>query len=926
VLPLLNVRILFYIAALIAAFLQEVTAPSAAVASTATIVYPDTLALPQHRFTLRPSMRPARKTVGLALSGGGANGLSQIGVLKAFDEEGVPVDYIAGTSIGAIIGALYSCGYYPDKLEEIAHSLPWQSIISLNNDYSRSNIFLEQQRIRDRASISLRFEKLKLLMPKSLNSAQTMTETLDLLVLNGIYKSAGDFSTLPVNFRAVSTDLISGKRITLTNGSLSEAMRASSTLPILFEPVNRDGYELVDGGLVANLPVDELDTVNAHYKIAVDTHGSMYSTGKELDLPWKAADQTMTILTKLQYPAQLAKADIVITPDLKGHKATDFSDIKALIDAGYTQGKVFVKSIKQSIENKASRGLAIRKYSKTLLFPEDSPEFREHSLIVSGILQEASDLAKTLHDLLATDIFTRVYAEVDKYRKTVTFHLDPLPKINKITVTGGPGDALSPEEITSCFTPVTGQIYTNAAGTRALEALINKYRSKGFCLVTIERTSFNGDALQVSLSSGKPDGIELKRDKNITGVTSINREIKIDTTQALSLNKAKESVDNLYETGVFSCVSLSPESPAASYTHQNSLLKFSLEEKPPSVLRLGLRYDETNNAQFLLDFRNENLGGTTSSIGGWMKEGKRNNLINLEFNIPRIESTHFTMSSRLFYDEHLFDNRVITFSKALFNSHSTESGSYGIQKYGISSAFGTRINKNGQFIVDMTIQNSLSYADQANGWALSTDNLNIFSIGTQFTLDSRNDPLIPTSGSYTNFRYSNSSGSLNFHDIFWQLSGSHEENIPLRNQTTLQLSGVFGLSSSTMPLSEKFFLGGPGTSYSQQFIGLKENDLPGNNIAAAGIHLRYTPSFALLFPTSFVLHYNVGNAWDDRDEISFARLIHGTGTSLIWDTPLGPARFTVSKAFAFLKTAANNGPSSLGFSDTIFYFSLGHDF
>ena len=129
-----------------------------------------------------------------------------------------------------------------------------------------------------------------------------------------------------------------------------------------------------------------------------------------------------------------------------------------------------------------------------------------------------------------------------------------------------------------------------------------------------------------------------------------------------------------------------------------------------------------------------------------------------------------------------------------------------------------------------------------------------------------------------------------------------------------------------MPLSEKFFLGGPGTSYSQQFIGLKENDLPGNNIAAAGIHLRYTPSFALLFPTSFVLHYNVGNAWDDRDEISFDRLIHGAGTSLIWDTPIGPARFTVSKAFAFLKTTANTGSSSLGFADTIFYFSLGHDF
>ena len=108
------------------------TVPPAAAAST--IVYPDTLELPQHRFALRPYMRPARKTVGLALSGGGANGLSQIGVLKALDEKGVPVDFIAGTSIGAIIGGLYSCGYSPRNLEKISHSLPWQSITSFTND------------------------------------------------------------------------------------------------------------------------------------------------------------------------------------------------------------------------------------------------------------------------------------------------------------------------------------------------------------------------------------------------------------------------------------------------------------------------------------------------------------------------------------------------------------------------------------------------------------------------------------------------------------------------------------------------------------------------------------------------------------------------------------------------------------------------
>ena len=895
------------------------TAPPAADA--ATIIYPDTLELPQHRFTLRPFMRPARKTVGLALSGGGANGLSQIGVLKALDEKGVPVDFIAGTSIGAIIGGLYSCGYSPDKLEEIAHSLPWQSITSFTNDYSRSNIFLEQQRIRDRASIALRFEKLKLLMPKSINSAQKITETLDLLTLNGIYKNTGDFSSLPINFRAVTTDLVSGKRITLSSGALSEAIRASSTLPILFEPVIRDGYELVDGGLVANLPVDELETFNARYKIAVDTHGSMYKTGVELDLPWKTADQTMTILTKLQYPAQLAQADMIITPDLSDHKATDFSDITALIEKGYTKGKILAETIKQNLVKESPGSTAIGRYRKTIQFSHESPEFREHYLIVSGIVRNAAEPVKALQNILATDLFTRVYAELDNRKKRVTFHLDPLPRINSISLTGGPTDALTTEEIESCFRPVTGLLYTNASGTKVLEALISKYRSKGFSLVTIESTSFREGTLQVKVSSGKPDGIEIHQNRNITGISSITREIKIDTTEALNSKKAEESVDNLYDTGSFNGVSLTTVTDT-----KNTQLRFSLEEKPPSVLRLGLRYDETNNAQFLLDFRNENFGGTTSSIGGWVIEGKRNSSVNVEFNIPRIKSSHFTMSSRIFYDSHLFDNRDITFSKALFNSHSNGSSTYGIQKYGINSGFGTRINKNGRLIVDMTYQNSLSYPEQVNGGTLSTANSTLMTIGTQFTLDSRDDPLIPTSGNYTNFRYSSSSESFKVHDVFWQLSGRHEENIALGNKTTLQLSGLFGISSVSVPLSEKFFLGGPGSSYSQQFFGLKENDLPGNDIAAFGVHLRYKPSIDLLFPTSIVLHYNVGNAWDDRDEISFGQLIHGAGTSLIWKTPIGPARFTVSKAFAFLKNATNPSTSSLGFSDTIFYFSVGHNF
>jgi len=129
-----------------------------------------------------------------------------------------------------------------------------------------------------------------------------------------------------------------------------------------------------------------------------------------------------------------------------------------------------------------------------------------------------------------------------------------------------------------------------------------------------------------------------------------------------------------------------------------------------------------------------------------------------------------------------------------------------------------------------------------------------------------------------------------------------------------------------VPLSEKFFLGGPGTSYSRRFIGLQENALPGNNIASAGVQLQCRPPFDIIFPTALRFNYNAGNAWESRDQIALSRLIHGIGTSLVWETPIGPARFTAAKAFSFLRQADEPESSTLRFADTVFYFSLGHDF
>jgi len=893
--------------------------------SAATVIYPDTLVTAARRYEIRPSMRPLRKTVGLALSGGGANGIAQIGVLKALEEENIPIDHIAGTSMGALVGGLYSSGYTASELESIAFSLPWQKLLSLDDETPRTNSYLEQKSIRDRASIAIRFEKFRLVMPKSLSAAQTLTRSIDLIVLNAPYHTTHSFSDLPVAFRAVTTDLISGRRVTLDSGPRSEAMRASSTIPILYQPIERDGYKLADGGLVANLPVDELDNAGAGYKVAVDTHGRMYTDGSDIDVPWKAADQAMTILTQVQYPQQLEKADLVITPEVGNHKATDFSDIRKMIDAGYAKGRLLAPVIKRNIQITGQKDTDIAGFIKTVEGIPDSADYIEQARTARAIVRSETRVRKILAELLETGLFTRAHARLDARTRKAVFILEPLPRIEHILVSGGPVDSVPKKEIDKAFEPLAGRLYTSAVATRSLENLIRLYRNRGYSLVRIDRTSVTDKTLTVHLSSGKIETVQIEQDRKLTRPLTIQREMDIDTTRAFRYADAEKTISNLYGTGVFNRVSLSTENPRKQEPEDNSTLMVRLDEKLPTVLRIGVRYDETLNAQLLLDFRNENIEGTGNSIGGWAKVGQKNNRFNFEYSIPRIGKTPLTMFTRAFFDQRDIDTRQIALIGQSGLQATGEPRSLGIQRYGITTSFGTRISKNGRLTADFTLQNAQSYIRDNIDEPFSTGNVNLASFGGAFTFDNRDSSFLPSAGRYTNIRYSSASGLFSNPEGFWQLLASHEENFFIGSSVTLQLSALAGTSSDDLPLSEKFFLGGTGNSYSYRFIGLKDSDLTGNNIAMAGATLRYQSPVQLIFPTSFILAYNIGNVWEKREQMSFRQLIQGAGTGLVWETPIGPARFTVARPFAFESEDVKD-TAQIDFSETVFYFSLGHDF
>ena len=294
---------------------------------------------------------PANKPkVAFALSGGGARGLSQIGVLKALEESGIKPDIIIGTSIGSIVGGLYAAGYDIEKLDSIARNTDWNDLLTLNNQSNRRDLFIDQKVTEDRAIFSLRLNGLNPILPTSFNDGQKLSNHLNILAFNAPLHSDASFDLLTIKFRAVCTDLITGNLVLLDHGSLSNALRASSSVTFFLAPVKMDSLLLVDGGLVANIPVDVAKNSGGDFVVAINTTSNLWSQ-EILDIPWKVADQIISIPMRQNNKDQLAKADFVITPELNNILSTDFDFADSLITLGYITSKPKLKTLKAKIDS-----------------------------------------------------------------------------------------------------------------------------------------------------------------------------------------------------------------------------------------------------------------------------------------------------------------------------------------------------------------------------------------------------------------------------------------------------------------------------------------------------------------------------------------------------------------------------------------------
>jgi NTE family protein len=272
-----------------------------------------------------------RSTVGLVLQGGGALGLAHVGVITWLEEHHIPFDYIAGTSMGGLVGGVYATGHNAAEMRQIVNEIPWDQVMAGQTQFDDLS-FRRKEDAREYPN-NLEFGLRKgLQFPEGFNSGQQVSLVLDKIALP--YSEIKSFNDLPTPFACVATDLVSGKPKVFRDGSLSLALRSTMSLPGIFTPVRTKDAIYADGGLLQNIPVEVAKQMGADLTLAVHLAEAPMLPNANLS-SFSVLGQSISVMISANELLSMEKADILISVPVQKWNALSFSDADAIIKAGY---------------------------------------------------------------------------------------------------------------------------------------------------------------------------------------------------------------------------------------------------------------------------------------------------------------------------------------------------------------------------------------------------------------------------------------------------------------------------------------------------------------------------------------------------------------------------------------------------------------
>ncbi len=307
-------------------------------------LFPLVMLLGSSRLNAAPADGRPHK-VGLVLSGGGARGAAHIGVLKVLEREQIPIDCIAGTSFGSVVGALYALGYSAAEIEQIFTRQDWDRLFS---DAAERRLSPLSESREFRYQGQLNFKGLSFELPTGLWTGQKMIEVLNSLTVERMLAARDDFDRLPIPFRAVATNLLTGESYVFRQGRMTQALRASVAIPMLFTPVEKDGMLLVDGGLSDNLPTDVVREMGADIVLAVDVTAPLLQKSEIRSL-LDVIDQSVSLLMRQSVERNRPLANLILTPELQDYTYRDYTHMSDIIARGEKEAELRLADVRSLV-------------------------------------------------------------------------------------------------------------------------------------------------------------------------------------------------------------------------------------------------------------------------------------------------------------------------------------------------------------------------------------------------------------------------------------------------------------------------------------------------------------------------------------------------------------------------------------------------
>ncbi len=847
--------------------------------------------------------------IGIAMSGGGARAISQVGILNALENNNIKIDYITGTSMGSVIGGMYSVGYSIEDIDSILTTTDWNEFISIN-ETNREDLFVDEKITEDRAIVSIRFDGFSPVIPTSLNTGQRVLNYLNSIFANAPVTNFNRFSDLVYNFKAVATDIVNGNTVVLDEGSIARSLRASSSVSFLLPPVVIDSLLLADGGLVANVPVKVAKQSGADIVIAFNTTSSLREA-EELNTPWTIADQVVSIPMNILTEQQLKEADAVVQPYLGGKKNDDFSNLRDIIQLGY-----------ESFSSHSSRVEQIQKEFFYTNYDDEVKFYKnlkaaENDLFAQNLLAQFNEVDSVanyeIEYLLNKEYLLGDYRSIslsiddDNGSSLVTSKTELNAPIRKCNVIGS--SMLGVEDIKKFSDAVCSRPYNGKRLLTESLKLLSVYKSKGYTLASIDKIDFHEETgiLNVTLLEGIIGEIKIfGNDK--TNETVIRRELPFEAGEPLLYDKLVEGLENLRITNLFDEVDL-----VIKKDSNRNFIELHLKEKLSTVLRFGLKIDNEYFTQFLFDIRDENLYGSGSEIGLSFFAGPRNRSVTVEQKASRIFDTYLTYSLKGFY----YSTDINTYSDVITNNERKfereKTGEYKQRNYGGSVGLGAQFKKFGTVYGEFTYQRN-QIANMLND-PESEYLQNISSLKFGFKIDSRDKLPFPVSGFLIDSYYETSQKFLSAEIAYSKFFIDYNHYFSLNTLHTFHLRGMLGFGDETLPLSQQFAFGGQSS-----FAGYRQFEFRGRQIFISSLGYRFKLPVHIFFDTYVGVRYDLGSIWSKQEQIKFKNLRHAVSATMSFDTPIGPADFSVAKSFLF----KNDPPNSIvSYGETFFYFNIG---